>query len=59
VIKNGYLEIECTKTGAGKITISSAVGKDPEREDGIGDMAYSREISIVSRPYVAKNGGWL
>ena len=59
VIKDGFLEIECSKIGAGKIVLSSAVGKDPEREDGIGDMAYSREISIVSRPYVAKNGGWL
>ena len=59
VIKDGFLEIECSKIGAGKIVLSSAVGKDPEREDGIGDMAYSREISIVSRPYVANNGGWL
>ena len=59
VIKDGFLEIECSKIGAGKIVLSSAVGKDPEREDGIGDMDYSREISIVSRPYVAKNGGWL
>lgn len=59
VIKDGFLEIECSKIGAGKIVLSSAVGKDPQREDGIGEMAYSREISIVSRPYVAKNGGWL
>lgn len=59
VIRNGALEVECSKIGAGKIVISSSVGKDPEREDGIGSMAYSREISIVSRPYVAKNGGWL
>ena len=59
VIKDGCLEIECSKIGAGKIVISSAVGKDPELEDGIGEMAYSREISIVSRPYVAMNGGWL
>ena len=59
VIKEGFLEIECSKIGAGKIVLSSAVGKDPEREDGIGNMNYSREISIVSRPYVAKNGGWL
>ena len=59
VIKDGRLEIECTKIGAGKITLCSAVGKDPEKENGIGEMAYSREISIVSRPYAAKNGGWL
>lgn len=59
VIRNGFLEVECSKIGAGKILISSSVGKDPEKEDGIGSMSYSREISIVSRPYVAKNGGWL
>ena len=59
VINDGFLEIECSKIGAGKIVLSSAVGKDTEREDGIGEMAYTREISIVSRPYVAKNGGWL
>ena len=58
-IKDGHLEIECTKTGAGKVVISSAVGKDPEMSDGIGEMTYSREISIVSRPYTANNGGWL
>ena len=59
VIRNGFLEVECSKIGAGKVLISSSVGKDPEKEDGIGSMSYSREISIVSRPYVAKNGGWL
>lgn len=59
VINDGFIEIECSKIGAGKIVLSSAVGKDTEREDGIGEMAYTREISIVSRPYVAKNGGWL
>ena len=59
VIKDGFLEIECANIGAGKIVLSSAVGKDPEREDGIGEMAYTREISILSRPYTAKNGGWL
>jgi len=59
VIKDGRLEIECKKIGAGKIILCSAVGKDSEKENGIGEMAYSREISIVSRPYAAKNGGWL
>ena len=58
-IKDGYLEIECSKIGAGKITLSAAVGKDPQKEDGIGEMNYSREISIVSRPFTAENGGWL
>ena len=59
VIKDGYLEIECTKAGAGKILLSASVGKDPEKENGIGGMAYSREISIVSRPFATDNGGWL
>lgn len=59
VIKDGFLEIECTKIGAGKVVLSSSVGKDPEKEDGIGGMAYSREISIVSRPFATNNGGWL
>jgi hypothetical protein len=28
-------------------------------ENGIGEMTYSREISIVSRPFATDNGGWL
>ncbi len=59
VIRGGMLEIECSKIGAGKITLNSAVGKDPEKEDGIGSMAYSREISIVTREFATSNGGWL
>ena len=58
-VKDGYLEIQCSKIGAGKITISAAVGKDPDTADGIGEMNYSREISIVSRPFATDNGGWL
>ena len=59
VIKDGYLEIQCNNIGAGKITLSAAVGKDTTTEDGIGEMKYSREISIVSRPFATDNGGWL
>ena len=59
VVKNGHLEIKCDKIGAGKITLSAAVGKDTEMENGIGEMNYSREISIVSRPFATDNGGWL
>ena len=58
-VKDGYLEIQCSKIGAGKITLSAAVGKDPDTTDGIGEMNYSREISIVSRPFATDNGGWL
>ena len=59
VIRNGKLEIECTRTGSGKITLSGAVGKDTQKEDGIGEMNYSRVLSIASRPFATNNGGWL
>lgn len=59
VIRNGKLEVKCSAIGSGKITISSSVGKDDKIQNGIGEMNYSREISIVSRPFIAKNGGWL
>lgn len=58
-VRNGKLEIECTKIGSGKIVLSGKVGKDPDREDGIGDMGYSRTLSIASRPFASDNGGWL
>lgn len=58
VVKNGMMELTCTKIGAGKVTLSSAIGKDTSKENGIGQMEFSREISIVSRPYAASNGGW-
>ena len=59
VIRNGFLEILCTKTGSGKMTLSTSVGKDNEIENGIGGMSYTREISIASRPFATTNGGWL
>ena len=59
VVRNGRLEIECSKVGSGKIVLSGTVGKDTEKEDGIGEMAYSRTISVASRPFAANNGGWL
>lgn len=58
-VKDGYLEIQCSKIGAGKITLSAAVGKDQDKTDGIGEMSYSRDISIVSRAFATNNGGWL
>ena len=58
VLNNGVIELTCTKIGAGKVTLSSSIGKDQEIENGIGEMNFSREISIVSRPYAASNGGW-
>ncbi|MBQ8421812.1 MAG: S8 family serine peptidase [Bacteroidales bacterium] len=59
VISNGHLEICCNAIGSGKITLSASVGKDPDLEGGIGGMAYTREISIISRPFATDNGGWL
>lgn len=59
VIRGGKLEITCTKTGSGKIRLTGAVGKDTGTEGGIGEMAYSRELSIVSRPFASNAGGWL
>ena len=59
VVRNGRLEIECSKVGSGKIVLSGTVGKDTEKEDGIGEMSYSRTISIASRPFATNNGGWL
>jgi hypothetical protein len=59
VIRNGKLEIECTTVGSGKIILNGKVGKDPDKEDGIGEMSYSRTLSIASRPFATNNGGWL
>ena len=59
VIKGGYLEICCKNIGAGKLTLKASVGKDETLEGGIGGMAYTREISIASRPFATSNGGWL
>lgn len=58
VIRNGALEITCTKVGSGKFTLSSSVGKDTSMDNGISEMEFSREVSVVSRPYAASNGGW-
>lgn len=56
-IVNGILELTCTKIGSGKILFRASVGKD---QDGvIPELDYHKEISIVSRPQVASNGGWL
>lgn len=59
VIKDGHISLSCSNIGAGKIKVSASVGKDPEMEDGIGKMDFSREFSIVSRQYTASNGGWM
>ena len=59
VIRNGKLVLTATRTGSGRITLSSSVGKDNSREDGISGLGFSREISVISRSFAAENGGWL
>lgn len=57
VVENGAIELTCTKIGSGKIMFKASVGKD---ENGIiPELEYYKEFSIVSRPSVASNGGWL
>lgn len=60
VVENGVLKLTCNKVGSGKITVRAIAGGDKlGGGDSIGGMEYSREISIVSRPFTTKNGGWL
>jgi hypothetical protein len=54
-VKDGVLEITCGKIGSGKIRFKASVGGEGQ----ISGLDYYKEISIVSRPAVAKNGGWL
>ena len=56
-VTDGILEVTCTKIGAGKILFKGSVGKDDAGV--IPELDYHKEISIVSRPAVASNGGWL
>ena len=60
ILANGILKLTCTKVGSGKITIRAIAGGDKlGGGDSIGGMEVSKEISIVSRPFATKNGGWL
>ena len=56
-VKDGILEITCTKIGSGKIRFKASVGRDDAGV--IPELDYNKNISIVSRPAVAANGGWL
>ena len=59
-IEKGIMKITCTKVGSGKISVKAIAGGDKlGGGDSIGGMEFSKEISIASRPYAAKNGGWL
>lgn len=60
VLENGILKLTCTKVGAGKITVRAIAGGDKLGGGGsIGGTEFSKDVSIVSRPYVSENGGWL
>jgi hypothetical protein len=60
IVENGVLKLTCSKVGSGKITVRAIAGGDKlGGGDSIGGMEYSREISIVSRPFTTENGGWL
>lgn len=60
VIENGVMKVTCTKVGSGKITVRAIAGGDKlGGGDSIGGMEFSKEVSIVSRPFATANGGWL
>lgn len=60
-IKYGRLYIHPTKFGSGKVTIRAVGGGDSlgGGSNPPGGMEISHEISIITRPFAAKNGGWL
>lgn len=60
LVKNGILKFTCTKVGSGKMTVRAIAGGDKlGGGDSIGGMEFSKEVSVVSRPYASSNGGWL
>ena len=60
-VKNGKLNIECTKVGSAKVVVKAIAGGDVlGNKNDMGGSAFTKEISILSREVaVAKNGGWL
>ena len=56
----GRLYIHPTKLGSGKIKITAvAGGSTVGGEDAIGGMVMTQEVSVISRSFKSKNGGWL
>ena len=56
----GRLYIHPTKLGSGKIKITAiAGGSVVGGEEVIGGMVMTQEVSIISRSFKSKNGGWL
>ena len=59
-IKNGNLIIKCTKYGSAKIKITAIAGGSVVGTDAImGGTEFTREMSLLSRDYVADNGALL
>ena len=60
-VKNGRLNIECSKVGSAKLTIRAIAGGDALGTTGnMGGSEFTKEVSVLSREVaVAKNGGWL
>ena len=60
-VKNGKLNIRCTKNGSAKIVIRAIAGGDVLGTEGVmGGTEFTKEISVLSRETgMAKNGGWL
>jgi hypothetical protein len=56
----GKLYIHPTKLGSGIIKITAiAGGSVVGGEEVIGGMVMTQEVSIISRSFKSKNGGWL
>lgn len=60
-VKNGRLNIHCTKVGSAKVKITAIAGGDVLGTEGVmGGTPFTKEVSVLSREVaVAKNGGWL
>lgn len=60
-VKNGKLNIECTKVGSAKVVVKAIAGGDVlGNKNDMGGSPFTKEISVLSREVaVAKNGGWL
>lgn len=59
-IKNGKLYVYPTKCGSMRIKINAVGGGSTVGGDSAaGGMAFSRTVSIIVRPHVSDNGGWL
>lgn len=59
-MKFGRLYIHPTKVGSAKLRITAiAGGSSLGSNNSIGGMEVTQEISIISRPFKASNGGWL